>query len=145
MMETSSNLQNKQDRKKSSPQDNLMSKVVLLIGNDAGLLQSLAVECAAHGSDIALASSRLPSDLGEKIRENVQAFGGRFLLLDKSLIQNIQKAEMLITRVKRELGSLDILIDFSAHQQPESEVETGTNGSQPCWWLSQAILQEIKN
>lgn len=122
---------------------NFISKVVLLIGNDAGVLHSLAVSFASKGSDIALASSRLPVDIANTIRESVQALGGRFLLLDNSLSEN-RNAEMVVGTVKKEMGGLDILIDMSAKSKGVSG-EKNQGSSPPRWWLSKAILQEIRN
>jgi NAD(P)-dependent dehydrogenase (short-subunit alcohol dehydrogenase family) len=130
-----------------SPKSHLMSKVVLLIGNDAEVLHALAAKLAANGGDIALASSQLSAEAAKAIQESVQAYGGRFLLLDRGLVKNglsnVQKTEAIINNIKRELGRMDIVVDMSAHKGKGAENETTTNSDQSQWWLSTAILQEI--
>lgn len=150
MTETYSNSRNGLNGGMSSTKNRLMSKVVLLVGNDAEILHSLAAEFAAHGGDVALASSQLSAEAADTIRESVQAFGGRFYLVDKGLLHkglssNGQKSETIINSIKRELGRMDIVIDMSAHKSNESQNETNLDSPQPQWWLSKAVLQEINN
>lgn len=140
MIETYSKIQNNQARGEPSRKNHLMSKVVLLIGNDAELLQPLAVKLAANGGDIALASSLLSAEAAEIIGERVQAFGGRFLLID---ISNTRKSEAIINTTKRELGRMDIIVDMSAHKNKELEDTTSGDSPQTQWWLSKAVLEEI--
>lgn len=132
-------------REMSSPRNHLMSKVVLLIGNDVEVLQPIAAKLAANGGDIALASSRLSDEAADTIRESVRAFGGRFLLLDRELVRkgfsNIQKTEAVVNNIKRELGRMDIVVDMSAYNSSDNETDSNSTPSQ--WWLSKAILQEI--
>ncbi|MFZ0543937.1 MAG: hypothetical protein WAM60_00770 [Candidatus Promineifilaceae bacterium] len=145
MTHSYSNFQNGTVNGKSTRKNHLMSKVILLIGNDPEILQSLAAEFAANGGDIALASSHLPTEISNSIRERVHAFGGRFLLVDKSLLNNIQKAETIVNKVREVLGGIDIFIDISAHKNNEEpEDERNQESPQPQWWLSSAILGEIK-
>jgi enoyl-[acyl-carrier-protein] reductase (NADH) len=123
--------------------DNFVNKVILLIGNDAAVLNSLAIELAAKGSDIALASSQLSDRTAESIREKVEQAGGRFLLLDKNFFTNIHKGEGVIDTIKKELGKIDILIDLSAKRFKKSNNGTHSETPYPRWRLSTAILQEI--
>ncbi len=125
----------------SNSQNNLMSKVVLLIGNDVNVLHPLAIGFAKNGCDIALASSRMPSEIANTIREGVQAVGRRFLFLDKALM-NIRKAELAVAEIKRELGGIDFLVDMS---KEKTKQRTNQLERQTRWWLSKIILQEIKN
>lgn len=144
MTETQFTSQNNLVKGKSQSPNNLLSKVVLLIGNDAGLLHSLAVLFASNGSDIALASSTLSVSIANTIRDSVQALGGRFLLLDNSLSEN-RNTEMVVGTVRKEMGGMDVLIDMSAKRKKGLSGEANGDGSQPRWWLSKAILQEIRN
>jgi NADP-dependent 3-hydroxy acid dehydrogenase YdfG len=139
MIDTESKLQSNLVSGNPSPNHHLVNKVILLIGNDAGTLHSLAATFAAYGSDIALASSRLPVDTILAIRENVQQSGGRFLLLNRDLADESRSAESLISTVKKELGKMDILIDLSARDKMNSN----SDNPQPRWWLSPVALQEF--
>lgn len=145
MTETYLKLRSNLVREMSSPRNHLMSKVVLLIGNDVEVLQPIAAKLAANGGDIALASSRLSDEAADTIRESVRAFGGRFLLLDRELVRkgfsNIQKTEAVVNNIKRELGRMDIVVDMSAYNSSDNETDSNSTPSQ--WWLSKAILQEI--
>lgn len=136
--------QNRIDLMESKPANyHLVNKVVLLIGNDAAILDSLAIEFATKGSDIALASPQLSDRTAESIREKVEQSGGRFLLLDKNLFTDVQKVEVLIDTIKKELGKIDILIDLSAKRFRKSSNGTHSDTPYPRWGLSTAILQEL--
>lgn len=138
MMETHTK-QKDLDKKNGYHRYPLMSKVILLIGNDAGVLQSLAAEFAADGGDIALVSSRLPAEITNDIRDSVQALGGRFLLLDNGGFN----AAGVINKVREELGGMDILIDMSAQKSKKLEAPEERSVPQPQWWLSKDTLQEL--
>jgi hypothetical protein len=101
MFETYTKVKNSHFRNITAHSNHLMSKVVLLIGDDAEILQPLAVKLAANGGDIALASSYLSDEAAEIIRERVEAFGGRFLLLDTS---TTSEGEALVDNIREELG-----------------------------------------
>jgi hypothetical protein len=143
MAEAYSKSQDNLVRGESLTYNNLLSKIVLLIGNDAAALHVLAAAFAARGSDIVLLSSQLSVDITNAIRESVLALGRGFLLLDKSL-SNGQNAELVVSKVKKEMGGIDILVDISARDEGMAS-KTKRDKSQPIWWLSKAMLQEIRN
>lgn len=140
MIETYSRVQNSQLGGQSSRKNNLMGKVVLLMGNDAEILQPLAVKLAANGGDIALASSQLSVDSADIIRERVEAFGGRFLYVD---INDIQESEAIIRNITEALGGMDIVVDMSAYKGKRSARTIYQDTPQPQRWLSRAIFEEI--
>jgi enoyl-[acyl-carrier-protein] reductase (NADH) len=130
--------------KKSSSQKRLRSKVVLLIGNDVGVLRSLAAAFSDNGADIALACFGLPAESAANIGESVRAAGGRFLLLDKEIFNNVRIAETVANKIKQELGRLDFIIDMTAFHNKKLENKTIQDSPRSGWWLSQPILQEIQ-
>lgn len=119
----------------------LASKVVLLIGNDPGVLHPLAIKFAAKGSDIVLASSQLPADTTSAIREHVQALDSRFLLIDNELDNGTM--EKVVSKVRDEMGGIDILIDMSARDSRRLAGKTKGEIVENRLWLSEAILEEI--
>jgi NAD(P)-dependent dehydrogenase (short-subunit alcohol dehydrogenase family) len=138
MMETRTK-QKDLERGNGHHQYHLMSKVILLIGNDAGVLHSLAVEFAAEGGDIALVASRLPAKIADEIRKSVQLLGGRFLHLESDGFN----AAGVIQKVREEMGGMDILVDMSAKKSEKSETNNERSVPQPQWWLSKNTLQEL--
>ncbi len=142
MDKTNSINRNSQISNKPSAQY-LVNKVVLLVGDDAGALQSLAGELAIRGVDIALASSHLSADLTETIRMKVMRVGGRFLMMDKRLVKDDQKIEAMVEHVKSKLGKIDILIDISSGGDKDQTDEAYSDISKSRWWLSSTVLNEL--
>jgi enoyl-[acyl-carrier-protein] reductase (NADH) len=141
MDETNSINRNSHSNKPSAQY--LVNKVVLLVGDDAGALQSLAGELAVRGVDIALASSQLSADFTETIRMKVMRVGGRFLMMDKRLVKDDQKIEAMVEHVKSKLGKIDILIDISSGGDKDQTDEAYSDISKARWWLSSTVLNEL--
>lgn len=118
----------------------MMKKVVLLIGNDDNVLQSLAEGLARRGCDIALAAQKMPLEIANAIRDSVQALGRRFLYLGALI--TIQKAELAVAEIKRELGGIDFLVDMTDRSIISQSDQVPP---QPRLWLSKTILQELSS
>lgn len=125
--------------KHSQSKNRLMSKVVLLIGNDPNILRPLAAGFANKGCNVALASQEMPSDIVNTIRESVLKLGRCFLFLQPLI--NISKGESPVAEIKREFGRIDFLVDLSGKtsDQPSSKEDRQTR-----LWLSKTIRQEMK-
>ncbi|HRQ38099.1 MAG TPA: hypothetical protein PLD25_09310 [Chloroflexota bacterium] len=124
----------------------LPGKVVLLVGNDTAVLQILVSQLAQKGADIALLCRRLPMETSHKIKESVQSFGGRFLLLEQGEASEPARAQLIQT-VTAKLGNPDIFIDLSAQKGEPLNNENGNShkpaSMRPNWQFIGAILKEI--
>ena len=135
-----------------SSRNQLVGKVVLLIGNDTAVLKTLTMQLAQKGADIALFCRKLSAEALQTIKTQVEAFGRRFLILSEEELQinegTKSSADRLIKKIVSALGHLDIFIDLSAPQQNllaaknESEEREVV---QPSWQIRQAIFTELAN
>ncbi|MEZ4592342.1 MAG: hypothetical protein R3D55_14540 [Chloroflexota bacterium] len=128
----------------------LIGKVVLLIGNDTAVLQTLITQLAQKGADVALFCRQLPAKQARSIQAQVESFGQRFLLLTENRLHplppdRVNPVEWIVQTVVSALGRLDIFIDLSAQQEraaaPASQPQPGA--VQPSWQIRQAILAEL--
>ena len=127
----------------------LLGKVVLLIGNDTAVLQSLVTQLARKGADIALLCWRIPLEISQQLKEKVQSFGRRLLLVERASDQS-DSVEQLIHTVTSEWGHFDIFIDVSTRKNKKSssqnrveKTETQPNQLPTKWQLTQKILEEM--
>lgn len=139
---------NKKERNSISPCNQLLGKVVLLIGNDTSILQNLISQLAQKGADIALLCWQMPREKAQKIKENVQATGSRLFLIEQADYKTTNPSQ-LIDSIVAKMGQLDIFIDLSA-QKTEAEITddkrdngNGLEFSYPNWQFTQAALEEI--
>lgn len=121
----------------------LLGKVVLIIGNDEDLLQTLVKQLAKKGADIALFCWQMPIETVYKIMESVRSVGRNFLLIEE-VEHQFFSADRLIQTVKTRMGRLDIFIDLSA----QSSSSSLPNEQTPEWnhWncqLTKEALEEI--
>lgn len=136
--------------KRSQPitnrQNYLVDKVVLLVGNDMTVMQSIIIQLAQKGADVALICRKLPRETLRYLRESVESVGRRLLVIEESE-RNSTSAEWLIQTVISHLGRLDIFIDLSAFKRKLSTVESEKEQTKEWfpsnWSLMQAALQEI--
>ncbi len=136
--------------KRSQPitnrQNYLVGKVVLLVGNDMTVMQSIIIQLAQKGADVALICQKLPRETLRYVRESVESVGRRLLVIEESE-RNPTSAERLILTVIWHLGRLDIFIDLSACKRKLSTVESEKEQTKEWvpsnWSLMQAVLQEI--
>lgn len=126
------------------PRKKLLGKVVLLIGSDTSILQSLIDQLAQKGADIALLCWQMSREKAQKIKESVQAAGGHLYLIEQKDYQALNPSH-LIERIVANMGHLDIFIDLSAQK-----VETAAEGAgsepelrYPDWQFSQAVFEEM--
>ena len=116
----------------------LAGKVVLLVGNDTAVLQTMIL------------CRQLSTETMRLIGENVEALGQRFLFIKaKELTQDhahkVVHADQLIQTVVAQLGHLDVFIDLSAQKQSTEANETRATSDQPLpsWPLRQAVFKEL--
>ena len=129
-------------------QNQLVGKVVLLVGNDTAFLPKLVTQLAQKGADIALLCWQMPREMARKIKESVQAYGQKILLIDPAEQEGLT-SKQLIDTVTMELGHLDVLIDLSAQSRLTLQKED-PNGmvypvgfSQPNWQLNHVVLEKL--
>ena len=115
-------------------------KVVLLIGNDDDVLQSLAVSFAERGFNIALSAPQMPLEVANSIRDSVQSTGHRFIFLGD--LGEMKNTEFAMMEIRREMGGIDFLVDMTDRS---NGTESNQDPTQPRLWLSKNVLQELKN
>lgn len=124
----------------------LTGKVVLLVGNDTAVTQLLIGQLAQKGADIALVCWHIPLETSAKIKERVQAFGRKLLLLEEMAGQTTSPAQLVQT-ITGELGQLDLFIDLSAQTSappgPNDDPNQMPAPVQPHWQFVTAVLPEI--
>jgi len=147
MTDTSAASEKNRRREEAASHHNLLlGKVVLLIGNDTAVVQSLAGQLAQKGADVALVCRQLSRETLRLIRESVESVGRRFLLIEDSERKPVP-ADRVVQTVTSVLGSLDIFIDLSA-QTTEALFSRRGNGPllkrlRPDWHLRHVVFEEI--
>ncbi len=121
----------------------LLGKVVLLMGKDTAVLQTLVTQLAQKGADIALVCRKLPSETLRRLRESVELLGRQFLYIEESQ-QTPLSANQFIRIITAEMGRLDIWIDLTAQKQKAKASQNG-NGPQPrpTWQLMPSVVDAI--
>lgn len=127
----------------------LVGKAVLLVGNDTAVLQNLVTRLAKRGADIALVCWQMPLEIARKMKEYVQSFGQKLLVIERVENQTFS-IEQLVHKVVTEMGHFDIFIDVSTRIRPSAQDETSEAENEPQvdwlppkWQLTPAILGEI--
>ena len=125
-------------------QNQLVGKVVLLIGNDTAFLPKLVTQLAQKGADVALLCCQMPLEVARKIKESVQACGQKILFIDRAEQDGVTSRQ-LIDMVVTELGHLDVFIDLSAQKRVarQNEAIDPDRYSQPNWQLNQVVLEQL--
>ncbi|MFZ1398072.1 MAG: hypothetical protein WAS33_14305 [Candidatus Promineifilaceae bacterium] len=128
----------------------LIGKVVLVIGNDTAVLQTLIIQLAQKGADIALFCRQLSAEAVRRIQAQVESLGQRFLLLTEKALLPAPDAyanpvKSLVDAVVSTLGQLDIFIDLSAQKGPPNlhNRQPEPKTVQPSWQMRQAIFAEL--
>jgi NAD(P)-dependent dehydrogenase (short-subunit alcohol dehydrogenase family) len=86
-------------------------KVALVTGGSRGIGKAIAVGLATAGTDVALASRKLP-DLEEVSKEIKGA--GRKSLTVAAHVGRLDEINNLVNKVKEEFGKIDILVNNAA-------------------------------
>lgn len=132
------------EKRQAKRSQSLEGKVVLLVGNDTALLQTLISQCIHKGADVALVCHHLSRETLRWVKALVESAGRHFLLIEEATTQPVS-AERLIQAVVNGLGRLDLFIDLSAYGQTlhPAEEQHLTAEQKPGWWLARAALHEI--
>ncbi|MBK8986523.1 MAG: hypothetical protein IPM39_10650 [Chloroflexi bacterium] len=145
MTDKSTNLA-KRNRPIIDRQNCLVDKVILLVGNDMTVMQSIIIQLAQKGADVALICPKVPHETLRNVRESVESVGRRLLVIEES-DRNPTSAEGVIRTVIWQMGRLDIFIDLSAFKRKLSTLESEKGQIKEWvpsnWSLMQAALQEI--
>ncbi|UCH89496.1 MAG: 3-oxoacyl-ACP reductase FabG [Thermoplasmata archaeon] len=88
--------------------DDLSGKVAIVTGGSIGIGASIAFALAEAGADVAL-NYRKHSEEAEAVVLKINEIGRRGLVVQAD-VSNFRDAENMVTRVKEELGSVDILV-----------------------------------
>jgi NAD(P)-dependent dehydrogenase (short-subunit alcohol dehydrogenase family) len=98
----------------------LDGKVALVTGGDSGIGRAVSIAFAKEGADVAVAYLSEHPD-AERTRECIEAEGRRCLLLPGDLA-GVDHCEAVVRRTVDELGSLDVLVNNVAYQQPVDDL-----------------------
>lgn len=137
-----------QNEETAKQNQSLLGKVVLLIGNDTAVLQTLITQLAQKGADIALICRKLPSETVQRVKESVEALERRFLFIETSKT-SANTFEPMLQTVTAGLGPFDVLIDLSAQKTEtvatlqQTQDRSIANAFQPNWRFMQAAYKGI--
>lgn len=135
--------------RRRTSRNHLIGKVVLLVGQDAAVLHSLAEPLARKGADIAVLAPEVPPDMMRPMRDTVESAGQRFLHVGGETGPQAPDIapQTIMETVTASLGHLDVFIDLSAqashqpalngHSEPENDERD------PDWPLVHAALEQI--
>jgi NAD(P)-dependent dehydrogenase (short-subunit alcohol dehydrogenase family) len=98
----------------------LDGKVAVVTGGDSGIGRAVSIAFAKEGADVAVAYLSEHPD-AERTREGVEAEGRRCVLLPGDLA-DVDHCEAVVQRTVDELGSLDVLVNNVAYQQPVDDL-----------------------
>lgn len=98
----------------------LDGKVALVTGGDSGIGRAVSIAFAKEGADVAVAYLSEHPD-AERTRECIEAEGRRCLLLPGD-VADVDHCEVVVRRTVDELGSLDVLVNNVAYQQPVDDL-----------------------
>lgn len=97
----------------------LSGKVAIITGGDSGIGRAVSVYYAKEGADVAIVYLDEHED-ANKTKSLVEQEGRRCLLISGD-IGNQSFCESTVTQVKNELGQIDILVNNSAEQHPQTD------------------------
>jgi 3-oxoacyl-[acyl-carrier protein] reductase len=101
-----------------------MSQVALITGASRGIGKATATSLARDGFDVALNYLRTEEGAREALGE-VEKLGRRALLL-KADVTDPKEVELMVSKVKEDLGSLDVLVN-NAGVYPRKHIEDVTS------------------
>ncbi len=99
----------------------LEGKVALVTGSSTGLGYAIALELGARGASVALNYAH-QTDRAEKALASFVSSGAKGALF-KADVTEADLVNQLVTKIKRELGPIDILIPNATLDQPEKPIE----------------------
>jgi NAD(P)-dependent dehydrogenase (short-subunit alcohol dehydrogenase family) len=91
---------------------NLLSKVVILYGENSETIRTLIVSFAKRGADVAVVCSKTSQASLARLHQQVQEMGRRLYFVDDGL-QMMADNRRSIPKVLDEFGRIDVLIDLS--------------------------------
>lgn len=97
----------------------LANRIALVTGGDSGIGRAVAIAFAKEGARLAISYLQHTQDARETQRL-VEEQGGECLLL-KGDIGDAAFCRQMVTRVVRQLGGLDILVNNAAEQTPQDD------------------------
>jgi NAD(P)-dependent dehydrogenase (short-subunit alcohol dehydrogenase family) len=92
---------------------NLLSKVVILYGENSETVRTLIVSFAKRGADVAVVCSRTSQASIGRLHQQVDEMGRRLYLVDEGK-QDMVDFDRSVPMVLNEFGRVDVLIDLSA-------------------------------
>ena len=120
----------------------LMGKVVLLIGSDTAVIRSLVAQLAQKGADIVLVCRYLSNEAWQHLRERVESWGSRLLLIEETNV-SAAIAGKLVHEIINQLGRLDFLMDLSTLRESDLPDNAYGEARQPQWQLMRTALEEM--
>jgi NAD(P)-dependent dehydrogenase (short-subunit alcohol dehydrogenase family) len=124
----------------------LLGKAALITGGDSGIGRAVAVAFAKEGADVAIAYFQQDED-AQRTAELVKAAGGRCLAVRGDIADPDHRRD-LVEQVVAEFGSIDVLVNNAAVQEPMSIEEmtldhwrrTFAVNLEPVFFLTQDVL-----
>jgi 3-oxoacyl-[acyl-carrier protein] reductase len=105
----------------------LKGKTALVLGAGSGLGRAIAISLGAEGAQVAIAGRRMET-VQESIRLTQAAGSSKTLGLEWDLA-DLSQIDPQITRIEKELGSIDILVNNTGGPPP-----TPASGQDPATW-----------
>ncbi len=99
----------------------LDGKVALISGGDSGIGRAVAIAFAKEGADVAIVYLDEHSD-AEETRAQVKSAGRRCLNIPGDL-RDESFSHVVVNKVIKEFGRLDILVNNAAEQHPQDSIE----------------------
>ena len=100
----------------------LEGRVAIITGGDSGIGRAVAIAFAREGADVAIGylSEKEEEDARETAKWVEQA--GRRCLQHRFNVQHRAECEAFVTRVVKEFGRLDVLVNNAAYQQEQQSI-----------------------
>ena len=89
-----------------------MNKVAMVTGSSRGLGRAIVLELAKNGYDVVINYNN-SEDRAKLVQEEVSKFGVKSLLI-KCDISNEEDVEVMVSKVIKEFGRIDVLVNNAA-------------------------------
>lgn len=99
----------------------LINKVALITGGDSGIGKAVALAYAREGADIAILYLDEHGD-AEETKKLIQAKGRKCILVPGDIGEDTFCKDA-VTKIIKELGKIDILVNNAAEQHPQNSIE----------------------